>query len=763
MRFKILKHAFIYFSLAAVFFLSNSAFAQGRIAEINFEGNKRTPDQTIEQVIRSRAGENLDHEIIKQDIKALYKLGQFEDIKVESDARGGGVVLTFTFVEKPLITEITFDGNKKIKKDELSKDVLVKTYAPLDEKELSETKEKIRAAYAKKGYYLVTVDYHLEPKEAGEAALIFDINENQGVIVRRIDFAGNKVFKDKELREVVRTKKKSAFSFLTGSGKYNEDQLRQDALLLTFHYLNHGYLKVRVEPARVSISKDKRYLFVGFNINEGKQYKIGNFTMSGDILTTKDELMKQLKTKSGTIYSQRTLEEDIQLLSDRYGDEGYAYANIVPQTVPNDEALTADINLAIEKGNKIRIERINISGNTTTRDKVIRREMRLKENDRYSERRLRESRTRLMQLGFFEEVNFATPRGSRDDTMEINVTVKERPTGSFNIGAGFSSIEHFIFTASVSKENFFGYGISGAVSAELSSKRQMFQLSARDPYFLDTQWMLGGEVYRNAYHYIDFRRVATGGGLNLGHRFFDNWSAELGYQIEQVKLSDFSYVVPQFFRTDASGVTSALSLTFTHDWRDNRISPRSGTYGIFTNEISGTKLGGDNDFYRVNFRFMAYEPFIKKKLVLKQFARIGYINSLNENPVPLFERFFVGGPNSLRGYYPNSVGPTLRIPTTPAGPEDYFVYGGDKLLIIINELEWWVYEPAGISLVAFFDAGNAFAEQENYSITNLRLDYGFGLRWNSPMGPMRFEWGIPINRRPNEDKVVFNFTIGNMF
>jgi len=347
--------------------------------------------------------------------------------------------------------------------------------------------------------------------------------------------------------------------------------------------------------------------------------------------------------------------------------------------------------------------------------------------------------------------------------MVLNVTVKERPTGSFNIGAGFSSVEHFILTASVQKENFFGYGISGIISAELSKKRQMFMLSATDPYFLDTQIMLGGSIYRSAYLYHDFRRVAMGGSINIGRRFFKFWSADIGYLLEDVDLSDFSYAVPQFFRENASGLTSSTNFSLSFDSRDNRIIPRSGVYSTLVNELAGTKLGGDNDFYRVNCRLMAYEPILNKKLVFKQFGRIGYIKSLNDNAVPLYERFFAGGPYSLRGYYPNSVGPRMRIPRSPSGAEDEFVYGGDKLLLLIGEIEWWLYEPAGISLVAFFDAGNAFGEDENYSIKNLRTDYGFGLRWNSPMGPMRFEWGIPINRRPNEEKVVFNFTIGNLF
>lgn len=741
-----------------------SASAQSRmIREIDFKGNVKTPASAISANIQSSVGSPLNYEIIRRDIKSLYKIGQFEDIKVDSSPMRDGVKLTFIFVEKALIGAIGFDGNKKLKEDDLLQEVKVRTYAPLSETELSESMEKIREAYAKKGYYLAEVSYHTEPMEEGEVKLVFDIRENQGAIVRRVDFHGNKVFTDKELRKAVKTKKKSAFSFLTGTGKYNTEQLKQDVMLLTFHYLNHGYLKVKVAPPQVTISKDKRYLFVSFQVIEGEQYKIGELTISGDILTTKEELMRLMKTKSGDIYSQLKLEEDLQLLAERYGDEGYAYANIVPLSDPHDETLTVDINIAIEKGNRITIERINIFGNTTTRDKVIRREMQLKENDRYSESLMRESRRRLMQLGYFEEVNFATPRGSRDDSMVINVTVKEKPTGSFNIGAGFSSVEQFILTASVQKENFFGYGISGMVSAELSKKRQMFTLSATDPYFLDTKTMLGGSVYRNAYHYNDFRRVAMGGSLNIGRRFFKFWSADVGYMIEDVDLSDFSYAVPQFFRENASGLTSAVNLSVAYDRRDNRITPRSGVYSTLVNELAGTKLGGDNDFYRVNYRFMAYEPVLKKKLVFKQYGRVGYIKSLNDQAVPLYERFFAGGPYSLRGYYPNAVGPRIRIPSSPSGPEDEFVYGGDKLLLLVGEIEWWLYEPGGISLVAFFDAGNAFAENENFSITNLRMDYGFGLRWNSPMGPMRFEWGIPINRRPNEDKAVFNFTIGNMF
>lgn len=739
-----------------------AAAASRIITEVVIEGSTRVPQETILATIKSQPGLIYDRSIVSDDVKALYQLGQFSDIQVDAQQNRNGVVLTYKFTEKPIISEIEFEGNRKLKDDDLQEEVLISTNNPLDEKELAESISKIREKYAEKGYYLAQVTTDIQPMPDGRAKLIFVIHEHEGVQVRRVDFVGNRKFSDRELRKIVGTKRKGVLSFFTGSGKYKEELLKQDVLRITLHYLNHGYLKVKVQPPRVTISKDKRYIFITFYITEGKQYRLGKITMSGDILTTEEELLSLLKSKTGDIYNQMTMEGDVRTLTDRYGDQGYAYATIVPQVVPNDETLTADVNFAIQKGQPITIERINILGNTVTRDKVIRREMKIMEDDRYSERLLRLSKERIMALGYFEEVNFATPRGSRDDTVILNVTVKERSTGSFNIGAGFSTAEKFILNASVQKENAFGYGISAQVSVEFSKLRQMFMLQAHDPYFLDTNWMLGGSVYRSVYRYTDFRRKALGGDVNLGRRFLDYYSVTLGYRIEDVKVDDFSIAVPQLFRQDASGLTSALSLTLAADTRNNRYTPTKGTYNIGTITVSGNKLGGDNNFLKMDYRSMWYQP-IYKSIIFKVFGRIGYVKSLDSNPVPLFERYFLGGPYSLRGYAPNTVGPRVRIPSGPGGPETYFTYGGNKELLFITELEFPIYDPAGLRWVVFFDAGNTFAEDENYSFNNMRTDAGFGIRWNSPMGPLRFEFGFPFNRRTGDDAMIFNFSVGNFF
>ena len=753
---------FLQFFLGFFSFLPSARAVANVITTVEFVGYDRVPLESLQSIIVARPGIYYSDSIVDRDLKALYKLGQFNDIQVEKVNRNDGVLIRYVLVETSFVKEVLFKGNKKLKDEDLQDEITIKTNRPLSEIAVNESLDMMRKAYAKKGYYLASIDYTLEKVDERNVNLVFHIHENKGVVVRKIFFIGNTVFSDDELRSLIRTRKKTAFSFFTGSGKYENAELNLDKTRLAFHYLNHGYFKVKITPPKVTISRDKKYIFVTFTVDEGLQYRIGSVDIEGDILTTKQELLKSLELKTGDIFKQEFLEKDISALTTRYGDQGYAFANIYPKTTADDATKTVDLIYSIEKGKPITIEKINIFGNTTTRDKVIRRELKVVENSRYSERDISESKRKLQQLGFFEEVNFATPRGSTDDTVILNVTVKERPTGSFNIGAGFSSVENFIFNASVQKQNFLGYGISSQIALELSKRRQFFDLSFEDPYFLDTKWIAGTSFYRNAFLYSDFRRTSLGGSTSLGRRFYDKWSASIAYLVESVDVSSFSSIVPQVFRLNSDGLTSSFSFTLSRDTRNDRIIPSKGTFNTASTEISGNKLGGDNDFFRVNYKSMYYQP-LGKGIVFKAFGKIGYINSLNTSQVPLFERFFTGGPNSLRGYFPQSVGPSIRVPNSATGGDTDFVYGGDKLLLFVTELELPLARSAGISLVGFFDAGNAFAEDQNYSFSNLKKDYGFGFRWNSPMGPLRFEWGFPLDPKPGDDSVVFNFAIGDFF
>lgn len=729
------------------------------IKAIEIEGNVSVSDAAITQQLVSQVGGRYQQATIEEDIRRLFRRGDFADIQVRRTSVPGGIKLIYQMTERPMITTILFTGNRRLKTKQLLEKIPVKPFHTLNGAELSAAIEAIQEAYKEKRYYLVDVDYTLEPTDEG-SLLTFRIKEHGKAAVRRIQFVGNRVFRDRQLKKIIRSKEKGAFLFRTG--KLQRDRLDQDVALLARHYLNHGFLQVQIERPRVEISKDKRHLFLTYTVQEGQKYKVSDVQIDGDILTTVEELRSLLTLEVGKTYRHERVEADIATLQRLYGTLGYAFANIQPIPIPDESMGTASVVYTIAKGRRVYIDKIHITGNSITRDKVIRRELKVKEGDLFNRQALEESRDRLMQLGYFEEVNFSTPRGSRENSVHLNIAVKEKPTGTFNIGAGYSTAESVFFTGSIAKENFFGRGISGQIAVEISKLRQQYMIQFSDPYFLDTSWILGLSSYRTVFRYPEFDRKAFGGSLSLGHRIFEHGSVSVGYSYEDVKASNFLFSVPEIFRTNASGRTSSASLTLGYDRRDNRIFPKKGVFASVTNEFSGSYLGGDNNFYRLNAQGRYYQPIVAG-IIGKLYLKSGYIKSFENTSVPLFDRYLMGGPNSLRGFDIWTIGPALRIPASPTGGDTNFVYGGNKMIQANLELEFPLYDPAGFRAVAFIDAGNAFAEEQAISFKQLRTNYGFGLRWISPLGPLRFEWGFPFKRRPGEAKTVFNFTIGDFF
>ncbi|HKX11695.1 MAG TPA: outer membrane protein assembly factor BamA [bacterium] len=748
---------FTAFLLILATLASASARAQERIVDIAVQGNRSIESQLILSQIHSQKGGAYSREAVSEDVARVYKLGYFEDVEVDKASVGGGVKLTFLVIEKEPIEKIVIEGNKKVNENKIREAITVKVNAPPDNKKIAQSIEAIKEIYVKEGYGGTVIQTETRKKE-----LVFKIQETKGESVRQVNFEGNTVFSDRKLRGMIRTKKKNLLSFLTGTGKFQEEMVDQDIALITYNYLNKGYMKIRVGQPKVEYSSEKEGLILTYYIDEGDPYHIGNISFSGDILTTEPELFSKLDTMKGNLYSQKIMEGDLQKLTEFYGNQGYAFANINPETNLDDGSKTADINFTIDKGQRVYVERINITGNTITRDKVIRRELRVVENSLYNESLVRLSKRKLEQLGFFETVEVSTPRGSSDDKLVLNINVKEKPTGTFSVGAGFSSAESFLFTASVSKNNFMGLGINGSINGEISGKRQQFSVTYSDPYFLDSNWILQVNGFRITSSYEDFRRKSFGGEIDFGRRIFDFSSFSVGYRIEDVSLDDFDLIVPEFFRQNADGLSSSLVGQINRDTRNNPIITTKGTYFNGTVEYAGNGLGGDVDFLRLSGNARLFFPLWKNS-VLKFNGRVGWIKSLNDEPVPLFERFFTGGINSLRGYEFRSVGPSITIPDGITGKDQDFVYGGNKMLVFNLEYEFPLYDAAGFRGVVFIDAGNAYAENEDMNPLKMRADFGAGVRWLSPFGPLRFEWGFPFKRNEGEKRSVFNFTIGSFF
>ncbi len=754
----------VFFFILLAFAFPPILQAAETIHSLEVVGNVKTDSETLLKNVQSTVGSSFSKDRIHEDIKRLYQMGIFSEIQVEKENQAGGLKLLIRVREKPDVGRIVIQGAKEVSESKVRDEIVQKPFQILDENKIAESKAKIKELYAKEGMGFALITSEVEPSKTqkNEVDLVFQITENKASKIEKVTFEGNKAFSSRKLQGFLKSKPKGILSFLTGSGKYRDEMIDRDVAFLTYQYLNQGYLKAQVERPEVIPMPSGKGIELRFRIHEGQKYRVNQITVAGDVLTTSEEILSHFENLKGNYFSQKVLEEDLLGVEEMYGNQGYAFANIRPRPFPDDAKKEVDIEINIDKGQKTIIEKINITGNTVTRDKVIRRELMVKENSLYNETLLRKSKARVEALGFFESVEFATPKGSAEDRLVLNIHVKEKSTGSFSVGAGFSSVESFLFTASVSKQNFLGLGISGSLLAELSKKRQQFSLQFTDPYFLDTRWILNGEFSKILVHYDDFDRDSIGGELDLGHHLFEHSSFSLGYRFEDVKVDSFSVIVPEFFKKDASGITSSLVANAQRDTRNNRLFATKGSFNQVSLEYAG--LGGDNDFLRVDGSSRWYIPVpLPKNSAIKANARIGYIKSLNDRPVPLFERYFTGGINSLRGFQPRTIGPSLQIPSSSTGADETFVFGGNKLLLFNLEYEFPLYDAAGFRGVIFADAGNAFGEDENFNLLKLRANYGFGLRWISPFGPLRFEWGLPFKRKPGEEKMVFNFTIGSLF
>ncbi|MEO1483891.1 MAG: outer membrane protein assembly factor BamA [Myxococcota bacterium] len=554
-------------------------------------------------------------------------------------------------------------------------------------------------------------------------------------------------------------------------------------------------------PPPATISSDRRFIYLSVPITEGDRYKFGKFGFTGqvDLVDEKDRLVidegllkATVDIQEGEMFARTKLFDNIQRVTDVYRNQGYAYANVTPNSKLDRQNRIVDIDLDIERGEVVYFGRVEIVGNTRTRDKVIRRELAIIEGQKYSAIAIELSKARAFQLGFFEDVQVTTQRGSESDLMDVTIEVKERSTGTFQIGAGFSSVENFIATAQISQNNFLGNGQLLSLSAQLSFgdfARQLATFQFFEPYFLDSQWSLGFNAFLTQRLFRDFQRNAQGISPNFGYPITREWRVTLGYTLEDVE------VVPRndaftFFPLNRGGISSALIAGISYDTRDNRLFPSRGSFLQFRSEFSNPALGADEDlqYNRYTLILRKYYPLGFLGLVLRGNANFGLVTTGVPEGVPISERFFPGGIFSVRGFRPRALGPSRDVANIlePNSPTREFVIGGNKQVIFNLELEAPIVQSAGIRAVIFADAGNAYDDGEGFFYLDtdtepppafvngsnrqiepplgLYYSVGFGFRWFSPIGPLRFEWGIPVTKRqPSDEGLIFEFTIGNLF
>ena len=725
-------------------------------------GTSRVEPAAVINVVKTRKGDPANPERIDADVRAIYRLGLFQDVNAATEIAPGGVNLVFNVVEKPVVRDIEITGNKEISTDKIREVLTVKTSAAYNPKEVAASVKKIKKLYADDGYYLATVSPSFDKLGATEVKVRFIIKEGDKIYIKDITFTGNKNYTWKQIKKVMETKEKWFLSWLTGAGTYKEEVLKNDVNLIADFYMNNGYANVKVGEPKVRLLDDKSGLVVTIGITEGDQFRTGVLDFKGDIPDDLPEIKSKLQLLTGDIFNRSKLRADVFTITDSFGDKGYAFANITPLTRMNTDTKTIDITFDMEKGEKIYIDRINIAGNSKTRDKVVRREMRLYEGQLTSSTGLKRSKQNLMNLGFFEEANLSTTAGSDDKKMNINVEVKEKPTGTFSFGAGYSSVDGVVGQGSVSQSNFLGLGLKANLAASIGGKSQTYNLGVTDPYFLDTRWTLGGDIYRTERDYINYTQQVTGGDIKGGYALTDELSTFWLYKFEDQQLSNYYNIAPTAaFRLVPNSTISSLMGSISLNTTDYRPDPSKGYATSVSIEFAG--IGGSTRYIRYIGDAKYYQPLFWS-LVGSVRGVLGYMQTIGKE-IPQNDLFFAGGINTVRGYQSRTISPTNFISAT--GYVDYL--GGDKEGVFNLEVTFPILKEAGLKGVVFTDAGYAWGKAANgYDqpfFSRFQTSYGAGVRWNSPMGPLRLEYGIPINPRTGIDNSSgkLEFSMGSFF
>ena len=781
------------------------------IAKVVLAGNRRIASEDIAGYLQQmRPGRTFTPEGLAKDVREMWDSGYFEDIEVDLARKDDGVYLRILVRERPNIKTIEFSGNEKIDKDDLTEALSaeIKTGTILSYAAIRRGIQKLRDKYAEEGYFLADVSYEVLPLKENQVNVKFTIKEHDPVTVRRITFIGNDHVPDAELRDLMITGQTNLLDFGSG-GSFRQDAFERDVLVINALYYDRGFLSVQVATPRVMLTPDRSGIEITIAITEGPRYKIRQLRLFEKDQDNKEieplggrrHLRELIRAKAGDYFNRAELVKDLGAVQTLYRDAGYANVEAPPQTELDPEKEEVDIVVAIKRHQLVYFGRIEIKGNTKTRDKVIRREMEIEERALFSESKLDKSKRRITSLGYFERVDVSTEQGEDAQHLNVNVEIGEKPTGTFQVGAGFSSIENFIATAQVQQANLFGNGQSLALNAQISGLRQLVDVRFFEPYFLDTRFSVSANVFDQLRIYDQFSQTSAGGSLTFGYPVIaPELRVALAYTLENdlVSTSTTSTIlgtasaVSIFQRLPLAnlfndGVTSSIRPTVIYDTRDNQLFPASGIFLQGSVEWASQYLGSHNEFirYRATGRF--YYPInTSKSVVIKLNTEAGMVTSPSTAGVPIFARFFLGGILDLRGFPLRSIGPRLPLSASLDPNAQPIANGaniGGNLMYYQNlELEFPIIEAVQIRGVVFTDLGNAWNLESLYcnaapaspfavtnpcftagSIFNVRTSWGFGIRWFSPLGPLRFEWGFPFKPLPYEQSSDFQFTIGNFF
>ena len=749
--------------VAGLFSLPAIAFEPFTVKDIRVEGIQRTEAGTVFSYLPVKVGDTLNQEKAAEAIKSLFATGFFRDVRIDVE----GDVMVVVLHERPAISALNFVGLKEFEKDVIVKalkETGIATGRIFDRSLLDKAEQELKRQYLSRGKYAVQITTTITPLERNRVGINFNIVEGEAAKIRQINIVGAKAYSEKELLGLFQLTTPGWFTWYSKNDQYSRQKLSADLEKLKSHYLDQGFLEFNVESTQVSISPDKKDIFITVNVSEGERYRVASVKLAGDFTLPEEEIRKLVTVRPGDVFSREKLNASTKAISDRLGNEGYAFANVNAAPELNREKQLVDFTIFVDPGKRAYVRRVNVTGNTKTRDEVVRREVRQMESGWYDASKVQTSKERVDRLGFFSEVAVETPPvPGTSDQLDVNINVTEKPTGNLMIGVGTSSTDKLILSGSISQNNFLGSGNN--VSAQVNSAKsgRTYAFSYTNPYFTQDGVSQGFDIYHrttdtSSLDIADYKSESTGGGIRFGFPISETQSFSIGLAADTTSVTTYdnspNYYKRYVNKFGKTNVSIPLTLAWVNDSKNSFFFPTKGTY-----QRAGVEIGlpgVDLAYYRANYQLQHFLP-LSKRFTLMLNGEIGYANGLGGKDLPFFKNYYAGGVNSVRGFKSS----TLGTPGTRDG-EDRL--GGNRKLVGNVELLWSLpgFENSA-RLGLFFDAGQVYASGDKMDLGELRYSTGITASWLSPVGPLKFSLGTPLNKKTGDKSETFQFQLGTTF
>ncbi len=754
------------FSLLLLYVASAAAIEPFVVKDIRVEGIQRTEAGTVFSYLPVKVGDTLDDERAAAAIRALFATGFFKDVRLEVEQG----VLVVLVRERPAIASIEIDGVKDIPKEQLRdnlKSVGLAEGRIFDKSALDKAEQELKRQYVARGKYGVTVKTTVTELERNRVAVSFNVVEGKNSKIRQINIIGNQVTSEKELRNLMELDTPKWLSWFSSSDQYSKPKLAADLETLRSFYLDAGYLEFSLDSTQVSITPDKKDIYITINLTEGAKYTVSEIKLAGPpSILPHEQMLKLITLQRGDVFSRRELTESSKKIGDYLGDYGYAYANVNAVPELDKEKHQVAFTFVVDQGSRVNVRRIDITGNTKTRDQVIRREFRQMEGEWFTAAKIKKSRQRVDRLNYFSEVNIETlPVPGTSDQMDLALAVKEKTTGDFSIGAGISSSEGLVLTGGITERNLFGSGKQLSTQINTSKINKVYSLSYTNPYYTDDGVSRGFDLYQRDVNsgrtgtISPYRSSTLGAGVRYGVPIGDDENMHYGLSAEQTSLTLTDLSSPQMVQHvkdfGPSSNTLLATMGWTHDSRDSAINTTEGAVQRAFVEI-GLPVSSQR-FYKLTYQHQRFYPIRREvTLLLNGEAGAGY--GYGGMPLPFFKNFYGGGTGSVRGYEPNSLGPRDKITNT--------ALGGNRRVIANAELFFpmpGMGKEKSVRLSTFADAGAVYGESEQTGTAGLRYSAGVAFIWISPIGPLKLSYGVPLNKQANDKVQNLQFTLGTIF